>query len=393
MTDCRTTAIILVGGTGSRMRPLSLDKSKCMISFMGQPLLRCLVKALETQGFTDLVLTSKGKNGEIRDYFSSGDNFGVTIKYHTARRWDGTAHAIKNVVDEMRGEISDTFLVIYGDSLLQADYGRILESHLQRESSATVLYHHPNFEAFLYDHHDGLFEDGEQRTNYGVMDISPEDRILKFEEKPKLKDIGNKFVNPVANAAVYVFEKTTLHSIPTDRPCDFARDLFPLLIEDGVPCFGCDVEDGYRLDIGTIPNYYNIHMGVLRGMIGFESLPPAHQKGIWIGHRSRVEDLADLISPVVIGEDSKMASTAKIQSSVIGNNVRIGKGSSIRECIIMDDVDVGRHVNLSHCIIGENSCLGNGASLPENTVLWSHCQVSRDPLHLEKPQLMGMLRK
>lgn len=388
----KITSIILVGGAATRMRPLSMDKGKCMISFMGGPLLYHLIKSLKSYKFSDIIFTSSGREGEIKKYFSDGGKFGVNIKYYESKKWYGTAGTIKDLIDEMKDKVSNTFMVIYGDSLLKANYEKMLQFHMEKKSRCTILYHRPNFESFLYDYHDKSFKEGGKRTNYGVIDIDLDNRITKVVEKPLIAEIKNNFSNPVANAAVYLLEKKILDFIPSNCLFDFPQDLFPLLVEKGIQCFGFDIEEGYRVDIGTIPNYYNTHFAILEGRIDFDLYFPVVEEGIWVGNGSIVKSKNNLKKPVLICEDSKIGLDTNIECSIIGNNVYIDKFSSVKSSIILDNVHIGRKVKVSQSIIGENSFIDNGISLPPNTVLGNYCRLGGPKLVMKDSDFYGLIK-
>lgn len=385
------TTIILTGGAATRMQPLSLDKSKCMISFMGKPLLFYLIKALKSYQFSDLVFTSSGRKGEVKEYFGGGGKFGVNIRYSNIVNWRGTAGTIKDLIDEMQDTVSNTFMVIYGDSLLKVNYEKMLEFHRAKKSWCTILYHHPNFESFLYDYHDKSFPKRGDRTNFGVMNIKSDNRITKVKEKPTIKEIKRKFTNPVANAVVHILEREVLDFIPSNCKFDFPKDLFPILIKQDVACFGFDVEKGYRIDIGTIANYYSFQFSALEGKIDFDFHYHALKEGIWVGKRSIIRCIDKLNKPVLICANSRIDSDADIECSIIGNNVYIGNSSSIKNSIVLDNVHIGNRVRLSHSIIGENVFIGDGTDLPPNTVLGNHCRLGGAELLMNDSDLYGLI--
>ena len=368
-----TTVIFLAGGYAPRMRPLSLSKPKSMISFMGKPLLSYLIASLKLSGLPNIIICTSYEQVEAEKYFSSGEKLGANIKYYESK-WYGTAGTTKHLVNKFGDEISDPFMVIYGDSLLKANYQEMIEFHKIKNSCVTILDHCPNFESFLYEYQ-GKDIDSERRTNYGVMDIDSGNRIIKIIEKPQVSEIKNIFSNPVANAAVYVLNKKILDFVPSNEPFDFPRNLFPLLVEKGKPCFAFDIGKGYRVDIGTIPNYYNTQIAILEGRIDFDICFPLLREGIWVGVGSIIDSMAKLDKPVLICENSNIGLNANVEWSIIGNKVHIGEHSSIRRSIILDNVIIGNKAKISWSIIGENCIVGNGVSLPKGTILGNYCSV------------------
>lgn len=345
-----------------------------MIFFMGKPLLSYLIASLKSNNLLDIVLHTSLNQVEAREYFSTGDAFGVNIKYHEGERWYGTAGTTKSLITQMDTSISNPFIVLYGDSLLKVDYQKILEFHIKNKSWLTVLYHRPNFESFLYEYHGKPIND-EIRTNYGVMDVDSTNRITKIIEKPLIQEIKTKFEDPVASAAVYIINKETLDFVPSGCFFDFPKDLFPLLLDKGIPCFAFDIETGYRFDIGTIHNYYDTQLDILEGRIDFDFYFPLISEKIWVGNGSIIDSLENLKKPVLVCENSRIDLGTNIGCSIIGNNVYVGKFSSIRKSIVLDNVYIGNRVTISHSIIGENSFIEDDVFLPPNTVLGNYCRL------------------
>ena len=383
------TTIILTGGAATRMRPLSLDKPKSMISFMGKPLLCHLTRVLRSQGFSDVVFTSLGK-GRIKEYFTDGKNFGLNIRYYRGQKWLGTAGIVKNVIEEMNLSSSNTFMIIYGDSLLKADYKALLAFHQKKRAKCTVLYHRPDFASFLYDSHDGRLPRNGERTNFGVLDVDAKNRISNYrvsyyEEKPLLQTIKEKFTNPVANATVYVFERELLDHIPSGRSYEFVWDLFPELADQNMPLYGFDIGDGYREDIGTISNYFNTQFDILTGRLDFEFYCPLLRDGVWVGEDCAIDSSDMLTPPVLIGDGCILHSNARIEHSIVGSNVQIGKSSQITHSIILDGAHIGDESKVSYCIIGECSSIGDRLQVPVNTVLGSFCHLGDSKLYGSGP--------
>jgi mannose-1-phosphate guanylyltransferase/phosphomannomutase len=371
------TAVILTGGSATRLRPLSLDKSKTMISLMGRPLLLHLLNLLKSYGFKNIILTSSGKKGDIRNYFHGGDNFGLNIIYYDSDKWFGTAGTIKEVILKMNNTISDPFFLIYGDSLLRVNLLKMFTFHKMKKSLCTILYHHPDFEKFLYDYHDGVFHNFGRRTNYGVIDIDFDNRITKVEEKPLISKISNGFLNPVANAAVYLLDKLIIDYIPDKMMFDFPKDLFPLLLEKRVSVFGFNIDNGYRIDLGTLANYFNTEFDILKGIINFDYYFQSYKNKIWIGNKSTVKSIDFIKKPVLIGDNCEIGDYTVLECSIIGNNVSVGNNSYLKNCIIFDNTMIGSGVKIVSSIIGEDCDIGDGYAALRNTVLGNHCKITK----------------
>ncbi len=383
------TTIILAAGKATRMRPLSLNKSKSLIPLMSKPLLYYLLQDLTACNFNDFIINIE-KSDETESLVSNFTQ--CDIKYHYDNIWNGTAGKIKDIINNEKYEISNPFMVIYGDSLLKADYSDMLLFHIKNNSSFSMLYHNPNFQSFLYEKDNTSTDIVNKRTNFGVLDIDKDKQIIKFVEKPKIGEINSDFSNPFANAAVYILEKKIVNLIPPNIFFDFANDLFPIIIKEKIPFLGYNINNGYRIDNGTIRNYYNTHFAILNNWIDFNIPFPVYKKSIWLGENTDIISVDNIIGPVLIADNCKISKDVNIDSSVIGSNFYAGKGSSIINSIILDNVYIGEHVNISHSIIGNNCFIDNDLNIKPNSVLGDYCSLGRTEYVMSKSDFMGLIR-
>lgn len=385
------TTIILTGGKATRMRPLSEDICKSMIPFMGKPLIHYLVTALRSHGFTDLVFTSAGRKEEIREYLGDGTELGVQIRFPKMSAWRGTAGTAKDLIADLDSAVSDTVMIIYGDSLLRADYGRMLAFHRGKAASATILYHCPRFESFLYAYQDKAYEDLVDRTNYGVLDVNADGEVMRCEEKPVISKIPQIFHRPVANATVYILDKSIWSLVPSDRDSDFPRDIFPVLVKSSFPCFGFDIGGGYRLDIGTLKQYYAAQMAALDGRLDFDCTQPCLRDHVWVGEDVALFSADTLSAPVLIADNSRIMPGARVSRSVIGCHVTIGSGSSVQNSLVLDDTVIGENVRIEDSIIGMNCTISDNVVVPRRTVLGNDCTLGGFNLTMTESEFQGLL--
>jgi len=383
-------AIILASGSATRMRPLSLDRAKCMLGIMGRPLLEYLVRDLHTVGIDDLIISTRGRVGEIEAWFGNGSAYGVHINYHNVEGWHGTAGTVRHLMD-LIGKDVENFLVIYGDSLLRTDYLSLLRSHQMHDAWCTVLVHHPDFASFLYEPSQSRESEVTPRTNYGVLEVAPNGRIVRIVEKPRLDEIGN-FTHPAANATVYVLRREALEIIPPDKDSDFPRDLFPQLIAEDRPCFAHDIGDGFRLDLGTLPNYFTIQMAILEGRLPLNILFPLVGGLQWLGNKAEIDPACHLVPPYLIGESSQLGSGVRIVSSVVGSRVVISSGAIIEHSIILDGAQVGARAQVVNSILGEDCILGEDVVVSPNSVLGNYCRLGSTGLMMDSLQFRGLIR-
>lgn len=363
------TAILITGGMGTRLRPIAEHYAKSMLPWMGRPLLERTVRQLRSAGISDLVFTSSGRSGEIRKHFGDGSKFEVAIEYPSIDRWRGTAGTIARLVRALARPSNSRYLVIYGDSLLRADFRRLVDAHDAHGAEVTILCHRPQFESFLYEYHDNALPNLGPRTNYGVMDAHSTDRLSRFEEKPLLKDIPT-FTTPKANAAVYVVNKPILDLVPPEADnYDFAMHMFPALVGQGRICFRFGVgPGGYRIDLGTVSNYYNATMAALRGDIQVEHYFIERPSLAHVAPDAQIRPDTSFDRSVV-GDGCKIGARCKIEMSSVGNNVTLGDDCTIANSVVLDGTSIGSGINLDRCVLGEKCVVSGGARLPAGSVI------------------------
>ena len=231
-------AVILTGGEGTRLRAISGGLPKPMMPLLGTPLLEHTVALLRESGFDELCLTLHYQPEAIRQHFRDGANFGVHIEYRVETEPLGTAGAVLNCADFIAGE---RFLVMSGDSACDFDLAELMRSHKEGVTVALAAQAEP--------------------LPYGLVITDRQGRITGFLEKPSWERV----VTDRVSTGIYVLSPDILSMIPQGRPYDFAKDLFPRLLEDGIPMLG-KVMDGYWCDIGTPQAYYQCNLDALNGL-------------------------------------------------------------------------------------------------------------------------------
>lgn len=224
-------ALILAAGEGTRLRPLTLDKPKPMLSIAGVPLMEHTIVWLRTQGIQRVAINLHYKPQAITGYFGDGRSYDVELTYSYENRILGTAGAAKNIQDYL----DETFVVVYGDVLTDLDLNAIIDFHRLKRSIATV----------------GLYR-VQDPSSCGIVEMDGSQRITRFVEKPTPEEV----FTDLANAGVLVLEPEVLESIPSGRFYDFGHDLFPNLLDAGAKMYGYPIEETYYLiDIGSLDNY------------------------------------------------------------------------------------------------------------------------------------------
>src|SRR5919199_359945 len=249
-------AVVMAGGEGTRLRPLTSNQPKPMVPICGKPCMEHILELLREHGMHDVVVTVAFLPQAIRSYFGDGESLGMRIEYSTEETPLGTAGSVRLAADKL----GETFLVISGDALCDVDLTRLIEFHRERGAAATI----------------GL-KAVDNPLEFGIVVTDSEGRVERFLEKPSW---GQVFSDTI-NTGIYVIEPEVLRHIPADRPYDFSKELFPLLLEMGRPMYGY-VMDGYWQDIGNLEQYRQANFDALDERVRL-NVPGVRLRGnIWI---------------------------------------------------------------------------------------------------------------
>jgi mannose-1-phosphate guanylyltransferase / phosphomannomutase len=345
-------AVVMAGGEGTRLRPLTSNQPKPMVPIVGKPCMEHIIELLRSHGLTDVIVTVAFLPQAIRSYFGSGESLGVEISYSVEESPLGTAGSVRLAT----GRLDDTFLVISGDALCDVDLTRLVEVHREREASVTI----------------GL-KSVENPLDFGIVVTDDEGRVERFLEKPSW---GQVFSDTI-NTGIYVLEPEVLRHVPDDRPFDFAKELFPLLLEMGRPIYGC-VLDGYWQDIGNLDQYRQANFDALDEKVRL-GIPGIRIRGnIWLGDGVDLHELGALEGPVYIGNYCRIAPDAsigpyavlsasvtarersRVARSIIDTSTYIGRSAVIEGAIVGRSCDLRAHVRLHQGVaIGDEVTIGN----------------------------------
>ncbi|QSO50782.1 nucleotidyltransferase family protein [Alicyclobacillus curvatus] len=235
-------AVIMAGGRGTRLQPLTTRVPKPMLQLLDRPMMEYIVELLAMHNVRDITVTVCYLPEAIREYFGDGSKWGVSIRYQEEPSPLGTAGGVKFAVRD----IKDCLLVMSGDGLTDFNLSEAISVHKQRGAAATIL-----------------LKKVQCPLGYGVVDVTEHGKILRFVEKPKTWTLGSAYR---INTGIYILEPCVLDYIPADRPFDFGHELFPLLLQQGVPLFGYEAE-GYWSDVGTLEQYYRSQLDMIQGQV------------------------------------------------------------------------------------------------------------------------------
>jgi mannose-1-phosphate guanylyltransferase/phosphomannomutase len=328
----------MAGGEGTRLRPLTSNQPKPMVPIVGKPCMEHILELLREHGFTDVVVTVAFMPQAIRSYFGNGENLGIDIEYSVESSPLGTAGSVRLASDRL----DETCLVISGDALCDIDLGKIVEFHKEKGAAVTI----------------GL-KSVENPLEFGIVVTDDDGRVERFLEKPSW---GQVFSDTI-NTGIYVIEPEVLRHIPTDRPYDFAKELFPLLLEMGRPIYGF-VCEGYWQDIGDLDQYRQANFDALDEKVALNISGLKIRGDVWVGEGVEIDDVEGVEGPAFIGNYCTIS-----PESSVGPYSVLGPGTTLRE-----RGRVSRSLIDASCYIGR-SALVEGAILGRNCDVRTHARV------------------
>src|SRR5579871_7044527 len=237
-------AVVMAGGEGSRLRPLTVTRPKPMVPIVGRPVMEHILNLLKTHGITDVVVTVQYMASAIEDYFGDGSQFGMNIAYSREEVPLGTAGSVKNA-EEL---LDEPFLVISGDALTDFNLTEIINFHNERKAMATItLAHVPN------------------PLEFGVIITDDRGHITQFLEKPSWGEVFSDTIN----TGIYVLDPKIFSYFEKDKQFDFSQELFPMMLRKGDPIYGY-IASGYWCDVGNLAEYMRANADALTGKVEIE---------------------------------------------------------------------------------------------------------------------------
>jgi mannose-1-phosphate guanylyltransferase/phosphomannomutase len=363
-------AVVMAGGEGSRLRPLTINRPKPMVPIVNQPVMQHVLDLLKRHGITEVVMTVQYLASVIQDYFGDGSQLGMNISYSIEEVPLGTAGSVKNAQDQLK---DDAFIVISGDALTDFDLSEIIGFHRSKRAKATLtLYHVPN------------------PLEYGVVIVDDQGRIRQFLEKPGWGEVFSDTVN----TGIYVLEPSIFDYYEGGKPVDFSQDVFPQLLASNDALYGY-VASGYWCDVGNIPEFLRANHDLLSGRVNLEPIGRDIGGGIFVesddveiagnaqlygpiflGEASKIKDGVVIHGPSVIRDDTIVDSRATIDRSVIWRNSYIGERAEIRGAIIGRQCSIkSKAMCFEGTVIGDGTVVDEGAIVQPNVKIWPNKQI------------------
>lgn len=348
-------AVIMAGGFGTRLRPLSTNIPKPMVPMVNVPMLEHIVNLLKKHNFTELIIMLYYQPEVITNHFGDGSAFGVKINYLKPDSDLGTAGCVKFT----EKNLPERFLVISGDVLTDFDLTAAMKYHEEKKAAATIV-----------------LTRVENPLAYGVVITNQEGKIERFLEKPSWGEVFSDTIN----TGIYILEPSVFDYIPPGKSFDFSKDLYPKLLADDKGLYGY-VASGYWKDVGNLDEYRLGHYDIMEGRVQVEIKGKKTKHGnseIFVGDNTKIAGDCEIDPNVIIGANCVIESGVKISKSVIGDNVTIKSGSVISGSVIWAYSRIGRDARLKESVIGYNVSIGNKAVIQVGTVISDESKIGDD---------------
>jgi len=362
-------AVIMAGGEGTRLRPLTSLRPKPMVPIVNRPVMEHIVGLCHWHHIDEVVATLQFMPQVIRDYFGDGEEWGVSLEYAVENTPMGTAGSVKNA-QALIGD--EPFVVISGDALTDVDLTAVVDFHKKKGGAVTIV---------LKRVPDPL--------EFGVVITAEDGEIERFLEKPTW---GQVFSDTI-NTGIYVVDPLVFDLIPSEGQFDFSADLFPLLMEQGHKLYGY-VTDCYWADIGSLAGYVQAHMDILDGKVGVYVPGVQTANSVWVGDGADIDPTARIGDHVVIGSNVKVRAgaeigeytvlgdsclvgvDARIDHSIVWSDSFIGGGSVVRGSVICRRADIrARSTVEPGSVVGDESMVGQGAVVGADVAIFPYKRI------------------
>ncbi len=344
-------AVIMAGGEGTRLRPLTCNTPKPMVPIVNRPMMEHILNLLKKHGIKEIANTLWYMPEAIKNHFGDGSSRGVSMHYYEEDSPLGTAGSVKNAAEFL----NKPFVVVSGDSLTDIDLTAAIKFHQMKGALATLV-----------------LTRVANPLSYGVVIVDEEGKVTQFLEKPSWSQVFSDTVN----TGIYILEPEVLTEIPDGTKYDFSQNLFPKLLRQKAPLYGY-VADGYWSDVGNLEVYRQAQLDCLDQKVAIQ-LPQTKEPNIWIEADSSIARDAIIEGPVYIGKGVSVAPECFIgQYSVVGDYSALSKGASIKRSVLWSGVQIGKDTQLRGCVLANNVKLEAKVQSYEGSVIGEKTSVGQ----------------
>lgn len=354
-------AIIMAGGEGSRLRPMTMNLPKPLVPLLGKPVMGYTLELLKQHGIREAGVTLWYQPKKIRAAFGNGEEEGMQIQYFEETAPMGTAGSIRMARDQLK----ETFYVLSGDGLTDCDLAKALAFHKAKGALATLVLKRVKIP-----------------LPYGVVVTKDDGQIIRFVEKPDWSGVYSNLVN----TGIYILEPDVLKMIPDHGRPDFGKDIFPLLLNKKAPLYGYETDD-YWCDVGNASAYLQAQEDLLQGRVKGEMKAGIHPDAVigddvhlqgcfYIGKGAVIENGA-VIRNAVIGDGSRVKSGAVVEESCLWKQAAVGVKARVRGSVLCDRALVSSESILEEgCVLGQDASVGAHAHLLHDVKIWPGIRIS-----------------
>jgi mannose-1-phosphate guanylyltransferase len=350
-----TEAVLLVGGLGTRLRPLTVTTPKPMLPTAGVPFLSHVLGRAREAGVDHVVLATSYRSEVFAGYFGDGSGLGLDIDYVTETEPLGTGGGLRNVAGLLRSAPADPVVILNGDVLSGHDIAAQVTAHT--EAGADVTLH---------------LTEVEDARPYGCCPTDADGRVTDFLEKSP-----NPVTNQV-NAGCYVFRRRIVDEIPAGRPVSVERETFPGLLRDGAFLLGY-LDQAYWLDLGTPSAFVRGSCDLVLGVLRSPALPGEAGESLALPG-SHVDATAKVDGGTTVGAGCVVAAGAEVRGSVLMDGARVGEGALVRDSVLGRGADVGAGCSLTATVVGDHAVVGAGNELAAGARVWNDVRIPPDAI-------------
>ena len=346
-------AVVMAGGFGTRIQPLTNSRPKPMLPIMNKPMMEHTMMMLKDLGITEFVVLLYFKPEIIQDYFGDGSDFGIKITYIVPEDDYGTAGAVKLAQEAIGFE---NFIIISGDLVTDFDFQKLFDFHEQKKSKLSI----------------GLTS-VENPLQFGVVIANEDEVIEKFLEKPSWGEVFSDTIN----TGIYIIEPEILNYIPENENYDFAKDLFPLLMQKEIALMGHNLS-GYWRDVGNPESYREVYEDILNNKVNFkiDGYQKKYPEGIlYSSVEYDLDPSIEIIGSVILDKNVTIKKGVKLNNVVIGKDVTIGANSKIRNSVFWEDITVGNNIKFDNCVVCNNNIIHKNVTAKSGLILAEGCEV------------------
>jgi len=346
-------AVVMAGGFGSRIQPLTHSRPKPMLPIMNKPMMEHTMMMLKDLGISEFIVLLYFKPEIIQDYFKDGSDFGIKITYVVPDDDYGTAGAV-NLAKDAIGD--DNFIIISGDLVTDFDFQKLFDFHKNKKSKLSI----------------GLTS-VENPLQFGVVIANEDDKIEKFLEKPSWGEVFSDTIN----TGIYIIEPEILDFIPNNENFDFAKDLFPLLMQKDISLMACNLS-GYWRDVGNPESYREVYEDILSYKLEFkiDGFKKEYPDGIlYSSVEYDLDKSIEIIGTVVLDKNVTIKKGTKLTNTVIGKNVAIGANCKIKNSVLWEDISLNKNIKMDNCVICNNNTIDKNVTAKAGLILAQGCEV------------------